>query len=530
MTEETSPRAPVLGLVGWGLFALALVVAVGVAVAFRVIDLPLKPLHSDEGVNGWYSLRLWWTGYYHYQASDYHGPMMYYVNLVLFWLFGASDTTLRLGTAMVGALGVASLALYRRSMGAVGVAAAAILLAVLPVDVYFSRTVIHEVYLTTGTMVLVGAGMLWLRRGGVGSAIVAGVALGVMFANKETAVISVGCIGAGAVFVGLLDRVAPGVLRQGAVTSPEQAPTPRRRWPGLVAGFAAFALVMALFYSSFFTFPAGLTGIFTTYGHWVGYGVSGRNQGKEFGYWIQFWPYVWPALVAGVPEMVAGAIRRERMTIFAGIWFLLGFLAYSAIPYKTPWCFINISLPLVLLAGLGVARVVRWLAGFHAVAGAAAILVWLAAVFALSVDSWDQNFERYDDPDLPYVYVQTVREYMPMVELLREIGDESGDPSQLVVVAIDAKNPMRWYLYTHGWERDNFRYYKGYPDGEKDWEKWKGKADLFVCRKLHARKLAAEIGPGYERLTYPNRPGRQVTLFVPDEWMPPEGVGDHRSP
>ncbi len=508
-----------------------LAAALLVALAYRLIDLPLKPLHSDEGVNGWYSLRLWWTGYYQYQASDYHGPMMYYVNLVVFWLLGASDTTLRLGTALVGASAVALLALYRRWLGAVGVGAAALLLAVLPVDVYFSRTVIHEVYLTTGTLVFVGAGLLWLRRASMARATVAGVALAVMFANKETAIISVGCIGAGAVFVWLLGLVAPRALVPSTFGDDgEAAPPGPRRWPSLVVGSCAFVVVMVLFYSSFFSFPKGLTGIFTTYYHWVGYGVSGRNQGKEFGYWIQFWPYVWPALAVGVPEMVAGTIRRERMTLFVGIWFLTGFLAYSLIPYKTPWCFINISLPLVLLAGLGVARMARWLAGFHTVAALAGIAVWVAALFALGVQSKEQNFERYDDPDLPYVYVQTVRGYMPMVELMRAVGEASGDPAELSVVAIDAKNPMRWYLYTHGWERDHFRYYKGYPDGEKDWEKWKGKADIFVCRKLHARKLGAELGPGYERFTYPNRPGRQVTLFLPEELVPPEGGTDDPPP
>ena len=52
----------------------------------RFADLGLKPLHSDEGVNGWYTLRLYWWNVYRYQPSDYHGPFLYYVNLALFWL------------------------------------------------------------------------------------------------------------------------------------------------------------------------------------------------------------------------------------------------------------------------------------------------------------------------------------------------------------------------------------------------------------------------------------------------------------
>ncbi len=505
-------------VVGWTLFA----VAIGVAVVFRVLDLPLKPLHSDEGVNGWYSLRLWWTGYYHYQASDYHGPMMYYVNRVMFVLFGASDTTLRLGAALTGVLGVGALALFRRPLGAVGVGAAALVLAVQPVDVYFARTVIHEVYLVTGTLVLVGAAFAWLRGGSAGWAALGGVSAAVMFANKETALLSVGCIGGGAGLVWLLWPV----LRDGAglegVLPAGRGDLMRRvfaRWRSLALGFACFTVVMVLFYSSFFTFPAGLKGIFSTYYHWVGYGVSGRNQKKDFFYWLQFWPYVWPALAAGIPEMVAGAIRRERTSIFLSVWFVLGLLMYSLIPYKTPWCFINISLPLAVLAGAGVARAARWLGGRMRLADALVVLVWVAAVTTLGRSSWTQNFERYDDSTLPYVYVQTVREYMPMVELMEEIGEASSDPSSLSVVAIDAKNPLRWYLYTHGWDREKFRYYKGYPDEKKDWDDWRMDADLFVCRTRHASRLARELGPGFEQRTYPNRPGREVTLFVPETLM-----------
>jgi len=506
-------------ILGWSLFAIAILVAA----VFRLLDLPLKPLHSDEGVNGWYSLRLWWTGYYHYQASDYHGPMMYYVNLVVFALLGASDTTLRLGAALTGVLGVGALALYRRPLGALGVGAAALVWAVQPIDVYFSRTVIHEVYLVTGTLVFVASSALWLRGGGHRWSALAGIALAVMFANKETALLSVACIGGGAGLVWVLwpwlrdGEGLSGVLPGGRW---ELTRGVAARWPSLAIGFACFAVLMVLFYSSFFTFPAGLKGIFTTYYHWVGYGVSGRNQKKDFFYWFQFWPYVWPALAAGVPEMVAGAIRRERTSILLSVWFLLGLLVYSAIPYKTPWCFINISLPLVVLAGAGVARFSRW-AGARARPAAVIVpLLWIAALVVFGRASWVQNFERYDDKDLPYVYVQTVRGYMPMVELMRAIGEASGDAASLSVVAIDAKNPMRWYLYTHGWERDNFRYYKGYPDEQKDWERWRRDGDLFVCRTRHARRLARELGDGYEQTTYPNRPGRQVTLFVPDELVP----------
>jgi len=512
----------------WLLFAAALVVAW----LLRTLDLPLKPLHSDEGVNGWYSIRLYWpedlldryrTGFYKYQASDYHGPFLYFANLVMFRLFGVSDVTLRLGTALAGVGCVGALALFRRQLGGVAVACAAVLLAVLPMDVYFSRTVIHEIYLVLGTVVFVGAGMRWLRGGGTGWACASAAGLALMFTNKETAVISVATIGAPlAVVWGLLPwlRDGPAASMWPSTGRTETVRIIGARWREWLAGLGTFWALMILFYSSFFTYFEGVGGIFSTYTYWSEYGVTGRNQGKEFWYWLEFAPYVWPALIVGLPELLVGAIRRERTSIFVGLWAVSAWLVYSAIPYKTPWCALNITLPLVLLAGMGVARLWRAL-GARGPLSAAAVVAWLALVGVLGFESAEQNFEHYDDNALPYVYVQTKREYMGVVEQMMEIDEQGGHGGLLSVVAIDAKNPMRWYLYNEGWDPDGFKYYRGWPGEKDDWEEWRDRADLLLVRGEHRVRLERELGPGYMQQTYPLRPGHQVTLFIPDHlWEP----------
>ena len=504
------------------LFALAVVVAW----LFRCVDLPLKPLHSDESVNGWFTLRLLWpagtfegvnTGYYHYRASDYHGPLLYYVNLVWFWLLGPSDVSLRLGTALTGVLTVALLPIYRRMLGGLAVVAAALLLAVQPMDVYFSRTVIHEIYLVFGTLLFVGASWRWLRRGGTGTACLAAVGLVLMFANKETAIISVACVcGGAAVAAVALPWTRARLARDDS--PPTLAALARhtlRRWPQLLAATVCFWVLMVLFFSSFFTFWEGVKGIFTTYTYWTDYGVTGRNQKKAFPYWLTYWPYVWPALVAGAGELAVGLARRERPTLFLGGWFLLSYLVYSAIPYKTPWCLLNVTLPLALLAGCGVGRLWTWARPRSRWLLVGSVAAWLVALTVFGRASYEQNFERYDDGSLPYVYVQTVRNYMGMVELLWELDEEGDHAGGLSVVSINAKNPMRWYLYTRDWNPSNFRYYKKYPDEVKDWDRWRDRADLFICDARQRGRLQRELGDGYEVQTFPYRPGREVSLFVP---------------
>ena len=420
----------------WALLGLAVVAAL----IFRCVDLPIKPLHSDEGVNGWFSLRLLWTGEYRYVPSDYHGPLLYYVNLVWFWILVTTDFSLRFGTALAGSLAVASLVLYRRTIGPVGMAVAALLLAIMPMDVYYSRTVIHEVYLVLFTLILVGVVPWWLTRGGYGLAVVAGLALAGMFATKETAIISVVCIGLSAMTVWILwPRLQPGAFA---------APVPIRgrrdvldaleaRWRQLLVAALAGGVALVVLFSSFFSHLEGIAGIFTSYSSWAEYGVTGRNQGKALTYWLTFVPQVWPALLLGLPELVMGAWRRERPTIFLAVWFVTSLLVYSAIPYKTPWCGLNISLPLVLLAGLGAARVGLWCVSPFRIAAISVLGLLLLLIFGRA--SWVQNQQRYDDNDLPFVYVQTQREYMGMVERMMEVDALGNHGGQLRVSSSPGK-------------------------------------------------------------------------------------------
>ena len=136
----------------------ALVLAV--AAILRVLYLELKPLHHDEGVNGFFLLGLLRQGKYQYNPSNYHGPTLYYFTLPLasfadshHWL---STWVLRSVTVAFGVATVWLALCLRRYIGAVGALACAALLAVSPGMVFFSRYYIHEmlfVFFTLGIVV-----------------------------------------------------------------------------------------------------------------------------------------------------------------------------------------------------------------------------------------------------------------------------------------------------------------------------------------------------------------------------------------
>ena len=48
-----------------------------------LLHLALKPLHHDEGVNGFFLTNLFRDGVYKYDPANYHGPTLYYIALRL---------------------------------------------------------------------------------------------------------------------------------------------------------------------------------------------------------------------------------------------------------------------------------------------------------------------------------------------------------------------------------------------------------------------------------------------------------------
>jgi predicted membrane-bound mannosyltransferase len=103
------------------------------AAALRFPDLASRPMHADEAVHA------------DNDPSEYHGPTLYYLTLVPAWLRGErryadlDEVTLRLVPAALGVALVAAHACARGFLGTAGAEAAALLAALSPAMVFYSR-------------------------------------------------------------------------------------------------------------------------------------------------------------------------------------------------------------------------------------------------------------------------------------------------------------------------------------------------------------------------------------------------------
>lgn len=469
---------------------------IAAALALRCGDLAERPLHNDEAINAFKLQGLWQEGRYVYDPHEYHGPVLYYAALpvltVAAWLHPEQPTeaSMRAVTVVFG-LGLVVLGwLLRREVGGEGVVLPALLTAVSPAMVFYSRYFIHEVPLVFFTALALIAGWRYCRSPGRGWAMLTGAAVGLMYATKETFVFCLvaATVGvAGALFLAWWDerRLAGAGQRN---SRPRLISFARAKLGGAWCGahltwaLVAAVLVAEAFYTSFFTNARGPMDGLRTYLTWFGRAEGATPHVHDWGfYWARLgWFHQrggprWSEgliLILGAMGMVVAcrgtsATRRHPVPAVGWYRFLVGYTLalgaiYSVIPYKTPWCLLGFYHGWIWLAGLGIWGLWRrW------------ETVWPRAVLAMVLVSggahlgwqaWQSSRSFAADFRNPYVYGHTsadLTNLLGTVAQLERVAPEGRRTALQVMAPDSAYWPLPWYW--RKWERAGW--YDQAPDG-----------------------------------------------------------------
>ncbi len=437
-----------------------LLIALVLGAALRAPRLDARPMHTDESVHAYKFATLWDRGEYRYDPHEYHGPTLYYATLPLARLRGAensdhlSEATLRAVPLLFGLGLIALTVLFADGLGRTGTVAAGLLSAVSPALVFFSRYYIHEMLLVFFTALLGAALWRYSRRPGWGWAALAGLALGLMHATKETFVLNLAAL-----------AVAGGVV--GAMDPDRQGLWPKIRMHvrvgHVVTGALVALAVSATLFTSFFQHPGGILDSFRTYSPWLhrAGGASPHIHPWTFYFERLFWfrPAAGPvfselligglalvgAVAAWVPDPFPPFHRRlaRVLTVYTVVLTAL----YTGISYKTPWCALGFLHGMILLAGIGVAALVRW-ARFPALR-AVCFLGLLAGAAQLAVQAWRATGPFDTDQRNPWVYAHTSKDLLRLVDRVLGIARAHGDPARMEVNVLALGGdywPLPWYL------------------------------------------------------------------------------------
>lgn len=269
---------------------------------------------------------------------------------------------------------------------------------------------------------------------------------------------------------------------------------------------AIFIYLGILFFSSFFTYPEGVQKAFEAYAIWTKTGSKDHTQNGKWAYLKWLWEIESPIVVlSAFGGLVALVKARHRFAVFTAFWGFGLFLAYTLIPYKTPWLAVSFLLPLCIIAGYGIGEFLRVEdLNQRAIGG----LIALAATGVLGYQTYQLNFVRYDDEAMPYIYAHTKRGFLDLVDKTIYYAEKSGKGNVATIEVVSPDYwPLPWYLKDY----TNAHFFGQLVDAEK--------AEMIVAKKDEQdadirQRYAANYKIAGE---YPLRPGVDLVLLVKND-------------
>lgn len=461
----------------------------------KVAPLAERPMHTDEAVQADRFREYWEKGVYQYDPHEYHGPTLNYATLAAMKLWGhktfaqSHENTYRSVPLVVGVALILLAVLVADGLGKIATLVGAVLLAISPAMVFYSRYYIHELLLVFFTLGAIGAGWRFVRGGKLVWAIVCGACVGLMHATKETWIIQGGAMGGAVVLTMLWGRIVDGRAMEW------------RRWIGprvIVAGLLAAVVVTVVLFSSLFTHARGPLDSLLTYKIYWERGTAPSLHEHPWYYYLQVLSYwrvgrypVWSeGFIVGLAGVgiIAALWRRRRLAEesgegpqkspterasgtgslassladatgreqgrspglvrFLAFYTMLTLVGYSIVKYKTPWCMLGFLHGLILLAGVGAVAVVRRMPHWS---------LKLVMVALLGVGAWQlfdlaqrTNSTRFAAHTAnPYVYAHPLMKVKELGQRMEELAKVSPEGHRMLICMVSSPAdcwPLPWYL------------------------------------------------------------------------------------
>lgn len=504
-------------LVWWLVVACVLAAAGGLV--FRSARLDERPMHHDESVQAVKSGILFETGEYRYDPNDCHGPSLYYLTLPFLWLSGArtfaetNETSFRMVPVVFGVLLILLVFLVADGLGSGACVWVAVLTAVSPAMVFYSRCYFQEMSLVFFTFATIACGWRFHRHRIAFWAIVSGTSAGMMFVTKETCIIAYSAILL-ATAMNIIWHRRSGYIDDWAVGHLKTTP--------VLIGIASGIVFSALFFSSFAKYPWGIIDSVRAYQTYCYRGYCGGDHVQPWNYYLGILIYwrsgrgpVWTEgfiialAIVGIVFSFKKRLPQGADPVFLRFLVFYSFLMvlfYSAIPYKTPWCMLSFHHALTLLAGFGASALLMRIRKVAVKVVVCCLL--LAGTVHLGRQAYLAAFRFPTDTRNPYVYAHTVPNLLKLVERVETVAEFSPEREETVILVISADYwPLPWYF--RGFRR------VGYWTNLRDREY--PESPIIITSPAFSHVVEQRFDSRYKSEFYGLRPDVMLVLHIRDD-------------
>lgn len=499
-------------------------IPLAIALAFVIVNariISVRPMHHDEANQAIRFADLLEGRGYQYDPQGHHGPTLYYATIPAARLSGARDiahcteATVRSVPLAATALLILLVGCQGAIIGHITAILAAALTAISAPFVFYSTYYIQEPLLVLFAATAMACLARWRPNHPRSPWLpLTAFFIGLTAATKETWLITIFAMACAIIALAILYRNHIHLSRNDLKT----------HLPAFSIAVAAFLLPIIVLYSSFFTNWSGpadaVRGLFQ--------GAAQSSQADFTQPWHYFikrliwhktapgpiwteWPIIIAAIVGTVTAFLPKLPLKKRLPLqFLAIVAIIQLIVYSAIPYKTPWCILNVWQPAVVLAAAGFAIFLtiknRWCKIICACI--------LAAVAFQQIRQSQQTCGRYcADQRNPYVYSHTQRDLLNLVARVREITLDKPQSDNAIVVATSSHQdawPLPWYFR----DRSDVEY-------RTDWPASPSRRPVFI---IATPDLEVDLQiDGYVWETHSLRPNFFLFLGVRqdrwDEWL-----------
>ena len=487
--------------------ALCWVSILAVAIFLRFEDLAKRPIHADEATGARITAQRMESGGTGFDPTHYHGPIQSRLAMTICQWRGEnswskmSKGTLRILPAVAGSLLVLLPFFWRKRIGNASALFAAALLASSPLLVYYSRMFIHEMLLALFGI----AAMLALAHRA--PAIITGACIGLMFATKETFVISLTAWSAAGALLcfkkGMPSRTA---LRELWI---------QHRARAAIAATTAM-ITAAFFYTDAFRDPRGMLDAIRTFfvyetseGHHKPFDYYAKLFAmpiKSGGVWWFGTPVLLLAATACVHAFGKNPPKQAKVIRFIAISAILHALAYSIIRYKNPWLACLPWAQVCLLAGFS-------LAGFSSRSKFAKTWISALALFAVVTQTMQSRHaigRLASDERNPFAYVPTRQDIENLEPWLKELQAAAPERSiEPIAVIGNGYWPLPWVL--RSFEKTGY-----WPNPPANLTTM----PIVLAMPEHAEAVTKQLEASHQALPRGLRAGVPVMLFVQrDLWQ-----------
>ncbi len=420
-----------------------------------------RAIHADEAEQATTFLKLYRDGEYKYNPNGPHGPTLYY------WALLAENITekaspekveisqLRKLQLPILALAILSFFLLSAEFGLVASFCAAAMFASTGLAQIYGAYFVQEIIFAVAIFLSATFAWRFIKHNTALNALLLGVSAGLAQATKETSVIAFASIFLAAIILCLFDFKTRKNIKNIFSKSSLQI---------CALAFSTFALVVALFYSSFGENPVGIFDAFKSYFihffdkasmpehsagtlFYIKLLFVQKSSGAYFGeIIITIFALLGTILAAIKFAICADDKSRQSATtaFFFALASLINIVILCCISYKTPWLLLSPMMMMCVPAGYFIGEVFK-LQKVFALAFAAIIAGAMYYQYTLTHNAV-QRFNS--DPRNPFIYSHTVSDEKNLYSRLLDCVKFSSYKNDIPIAFVGKVSPwpLPWQL------------------------------------------------------------------------------------